>query len=390
MMTANTTNQSSSDNITPAGNTNPASEAGHTSQTSSASSVSKESPATSISQATTTGHTSQTNQAARTAADKPKIVFDCDPGLDDAIAILTAAYFCDIVGITTVNGNVGIDYTTHNALAVAQIAALDVEVHRGASRPLIAPTIDAARVHGATGLGDAKLPSLTRTVASNDAVGYICDTARSVDELHLVAVGPLTNLALALRRDPDLPKHLQSITIMGGSARIGNVTPVAEFNAWADPEAAAIVFKEAAPVTMVGLDVTRQILFGMTEVDRIREAATPTALFAASLVAYAYEQSLQRGLSAAPIHDAVAVITVTHPHLFTISAHPVTVELQGETTRGMTVVDLRPRKRIESETRPASDSSSGNTSPDNPDSNVVWEARSETVRNLILEAVTTL
>lgn len=365
MMIASTTNQSPSSNTTPAG------EAGHTSQ---------------ANQATPAGHTSPTNQAARTTVDKPKIVFDCDPGLDDAIAILTAAYFCDIVGITTVNGNVGIDYTTHNALAVTQIADLDVEVHRGTSRPLIAPTIDAARVHGATGLGDAKLPSLTRTVASNDAVSYICDTARSVDELHLVAVGPLTNLALALRRDPDLPKHLQSITIMGGSARIGNVTPVAEFNAWADPEAAAIVFKEAAPVTMVGLDVTRQVLFGMTEVDHIREAATPTALFAADLLAYAYEQSLQRGLSAAPIHDAVAVITVTHPHLFTTSTHPVTVELQGETTRGMTVVDLRPRKRIESET-PSASTGSSDTSLDNK---VVWEAQSETVCNLILEATTSL
>ena len=231
---------------------------------------------------------------------KPKVILDCDPGLDDAIAILTAAHLCELVGVTTVNGNVGLDHTTHNALAVAQIAGLDVPVHRGAARPLIEPPVDAVRVHGATGLGDVELPSLTRTAASDDAVAFICDTARSVSGLRLVAVGPLTNAALALRRDPDLPRLLAGITVMGGSSDVGNVTPVAEFNAWADPEAAAIVFSEAAPVTMVGLNVTRQALFGMDEVQRIRAADTPTARFAADLLTQAYDRSRQRGFPAAP------------------------------------------------------------------------------------------
>ena len=229
---------------------------------------------------------------------RPKILLDCDPGLDDAIAILAAAYFGDLVGITTVNGNVGIDHTTHNALLVAQIADIDVSVHRGAALPLISPTMDAARVHGMTGLGDLELPRLERIAASADAVSYICDTARSVPGLRLVAVGPLTNVALALRSDPDLPRHLAGITIMGGGARGGNVTPSAEFNVWADPEAAAIVFKEAAPVTMVGLDVTRQVLLGDAEVSRMRAAATPVAEFAADLLAYAYDRCRRLGLSA--------------------------------------------------------------------------------------------
>lgn len=280
---------------------------------------------------------------------KPRIILDCDPGLDDAIAILTAAHLCELVGVTTVNGNVGLEHTTHNALAVAQIAGLDVPVHRGAARPLIEPPIDAVRVHGATGLGDAELPSLTRTTASDDAVAYICDTARSVGGLFLVAVGPLTNVALALRRDPDLPRLLAGITVMGGSADVGNVTPVAEFNAWADPEAAAIVLDEAAPVTMVGLNATRQVLFGMDEVQRIRAADTSVARFAADLIAYAYDRSRRRGLAAAPVHDAVAVVTVACPHLFRTSRHPVAVELRGERTRGMTVVDLRPRAAIDSD-----------------------------------------
>ena len=242
------------------------------------------------------------------ANSRRKILLDCDPGLDDAIAILTAAHHGELVGITTVNGNVGIEHTTHNALVTAQIAGLDVPVHRGAARPLIAPTMDAARIHGATGLGDVPLPELTRSVASTDAVGFICDTARSVGDLHLIAVGPLTNIALALRRDPDLRSHLAGFTIMGGGAHAGNVSPVAEFNVWADPEAAAIVFSEAAPLTMVGLDVTHKVLLGGDEAARMRSAATPAADFAAGLLEYAYDRCREFGLDAAPVHDATAVI----------------------------------------------------------------------------------
>ena len=292
---------------------------------------------------------------------RPKILLDCDPGLDDAIAILAAAYFGDLVGITTVNGNVGIEQTTHNALIITQIAGLDIPVHQGATRPLIAPPIDAARIHGATGLGDLLLPELTRSTASDDAVSYICDTARSLSGLHLLAVGPLTNVALALRRDPDLPEHLDGITIMGGGAHSGNVTPVAEFNIWADPEAAAIVFAEAAPITMVGLDVTRQVLLGNAEVRSMRTATTPAADFAAELLAYACQRCHHMGLPGTPVHDATAVICITHPHLFTRERHPVTVELNGEHTRGMTVVDRRP----------AAGAPTAGASP--PSSDVVWE-----------------
>ncbi len=315
-----------------------------------------------------------TKHSSDTSTIRPKVVLDCDPGLDDAIAIITAAHHCDLVGITTVNGNVGIEHTTHNALVTAQIAGLDVPVHRGAARPLIAPTMDAARVHGATGLGDAELPALARSVASDDAVAYLCDTARSVNGLHLLAVGPLTNVALALRRDPDLPRHLAGVTIMGGGARAGNVTPVAEFNVWADPEAAAIVFSEAAPITMVGLDVTMQVMFDDAEVRRIRAAGTPVASFAADLIAYACLRCRELGLSAAPIHDAVAVIAVTHPHLFTRSSHPVAVELNGEHTRGMTIADTRSAAAL------AASSSA-------PASDVVWHAETQAVIDLIVQAV---
>lgn len=270
------------------------------------------------------------------------MLIDCDPGLDDAIALLTAAHLADLVGITTVNGNVGIDHTTHNALAVAEVAALDVPIHRGAARPLVNEPIDAAYVHGPTGLGSVSIPSVSRGVDSSEAVEFILDTARAVDGLHLVPIGPLTNIALALQADPTLPQRLGGLTIMGGAAVGGNVTATAEFNIWADPEAAEIVFRHGGPITMVGLDVTHQVLLGPHERDEMRAADTAPASLAADLLDYAVERSGElTGRSAAPIHDACAVIAVTHPELFGGSRHPVEVELEGNHTRGMTVVDAR-------------------------------------------------
>lgn len=308
----------------------------------------------------------------------PQILLDCDPGLDDAIAILTAAHHGRLVGITTVNGNVGVEHTTHNALITAQIAALQVPVHRGAARPLIAPTMDAARIHGPTGLGEVALPELARSTASDDAVGFICDTARAVEDLHLLAVGPLTNIALALRRDPALRRRLAGLTIMGGGARAGNVTPVAEFNVWADPEAAAIVFAEAAPLTMVGLDVTHKVQLDERHAERMRAAASPAGAFAADLLDFACARCREVGLAAAPLHDATAVIAVTHPHLFERSSHPLAVELRGEHTRGMTVADTRPAAAMAAlpDLPPASD--------------VLWDADAAAVIDLIVEAVVRL
>jgi len=273
---------------------------------------------------------------------KTPMIIDCDPGLDDAIAILTAASLAELVGVTTVNGNVGIEHTTYNALAVLETAGLNIPVHRGAHRPLIAATVDARHVHGATGLGSVELPEVRGTVASRDAVGYILDASRSIDGLHLVAMGPLTNIALALQRDPDLPQHLSGITIMGGAAVGGNVSPTAEFNIWADPEAAAMVFRDAPGLTMVGLDVTHQVLLGESERDRLREARFPAALLAADLLDYAVERvGEMRGWAGAPIHDACAVVAAVCPELFTGDRRHVDIELAGVLTRGMTVVDQR-------------------------------------------------
>ena len=270
------------------------------------------------------------------------MLVDCDPGLDDAIALLTAAHFGELVGITTVDGNVGIDYTTRNALAVAQIAGLGAEVHRGAARPLTDQSRGARHVHGATGLGNFELPEITRSVESEDAVGFIIETSHRVEGLHLVAVGPLTNVAEALQRDASLPERLGGLTIMGGAAIGGNVTAAAEFNIWADPEAADIVFRLGGEITMVGLDVTHQVLLGPAQVEQLRAAGTTVSSLAADLLDYAIGRSAElRGWTRAPIHDACAVLAATHPQLFDGKRQPVDVELTGTHTRGMTVVDDR-------------------------------------------------
>ena len=278
-----------------------------------------------------------------TSAGSVSMLLDCDPGVDDAIAILCAAQLTDLVGITTVHGNVDIDHTTRNALAVTQTAGLDVPVHRGAPRPLIAEPRDARHVHGATGLGAVEIPDPTRSIESDDAAGFIIDASHDHDELHLLAVGPLTNIAVALERDPKLRHRLGGFTIMGGAAVGGNVTPSAEFNVWADPEAAARVFAAIGPMTMVGLDVTGQVLLGTQERDELAAVGNPITTLAAELLDFAIARAeLQRGEPAAPIHDACAVAAVTHPRLFGGGHHPVAVELAGTLTRGMTVVDERP------------------------------------------------
>ncbi|MFQ5557055.1 MAG: nucleoside hydrolase [Acidimicrobiales bacterium] len=299
----------------------------------------------------------------------PAILLDCDPGIDDAVAILTAAEHGRLVGITTVAGNVGVDHTTRNALLTLQIAGLDLDVHSGAAAPLVAPARHATRIHGAAGFGTAELPELRRRAAPGEAATYICDMARSTTDLHLVAIGPLTNIALALRLDPDLPRRLAGITIMGGAATGGNVTAAAEFNVWADPEAAAVVFRDAAPITMVGLDLTTTVCLTETEIDRMRSAGSTCSALVADLLDYYLQRQREWGRPTAAVHDPCAVISVTHPHLFERGRHTVDVELSGVHTRGMTVVDRRP---LEHEGTPTE---------------VVWSADAAAVVELVVTAV---
>jgi len=275
-----------------------------------------------------------------------KILVDCDPGHDDAIAILFAARRCELVGITTVHGNASLENTTRNALAICTLAGLDVPVARGCEAPLVGAATHAGDIHGRSGLDGAVLPEPDRAPIDAHAVDFIIEQAeRHKGELVLAVVGPQTNVALALRREPRLASWLKAITIMGGSTTVGNITPAAEFNVYADPEAAAAVFACGAPTWMAGYNVTRQTGFTQPEIDRLRRGRGRTAAAIADLMQF-YLDGQRRvfGLDIAPMHDVCAIFPFVRPDLLTHVEASVEVELSGRLTRGMTVCDLRNKR----------------------------------------------
>jgi purine nucleosidase len=269
------------------------------------------------------------------------IILDCDPGIDDALAIAFAHGHPDIelAGITTVAGNVGLARTTANALAVCEfIGAAGTPVTSGCDGPLVRPAIDAREVHGDSGLGGATLPAPAAGPASGHAIDYIIDTVRAAPgEITLVATGPLTNIALAVRREPRLADWVRGFVIMGGSAGRGNVTPAAEYNIWADPEAAAVVFRAGWIVTMLGLDVTLRT--GATAAVQQRMADLGPLGNELLLPALAQYRSV-REPGGPPVHDVCAVAWVAEPELFSLVPARVQVEVAGQLTAGMTVTDF--------------------------------------------------
>jgi inosine-uridine nucleoside N-ribohydrolase len=271
------------------------------------------------------------------------MLIDCDPGHDDAVALLFAARHLDLVGITTVHGNSSLENTTRNALALMELAGLDIPVARGCAGPLVGSATYAPNIHGKSGLDGATLPEPKRRVVAEHAVDFIIARAeRHRGELVVAVVGPQTNLALALRREPRLAQWLREITVMGGSTTTGNVTPAAEFNIWCDPEAAAAVFASGIPVRMVGLNVTRRTGFSSADVERLRASGRRVAAVLADLLAfYLARQREAFGLDLAPMHDVCAIAPYAFPDLIRYGETAVQVELAGALTRGMTVCDLR-------------------------------------------------
>jgi inosine-uridine nucleoside N-ribohydrolase len=271
------------------------------------------------------------------------MILDCDPGHDDAIAIIVAARHGDLLGITTVAGNAPLDRTTHNALVMRELLGIDVPVHSGAERPLIAEPRPAAFVHGESGLDGAELPTPTRPLDGRDAVEFIVETCRVHEGVWIVAVGPLTNIALALRAAPDLGGRVAGISLMGGGT-FGNRSAVAEFNIWADPEAAAAVFDYGGPLVMAGLDLTHQLIATPARIELVRRLPGRLAATLAGLLTFfsgTYRTRHDGALDGAPVHDPCAVLTLTHPDLVTSVPRHVAVETAGGLTRGMTVIDQR-------------------------------------------------
>jgi inosine-uridine nucleoside N-ribohydrolase len=275
---------------------------------------------------------------------KARVLIDCDPGHDDVMAIVAAAHHAELVGITTVAGNAPLERTTHNALVMRDLLGLDVPVHAGSPRPLVAEPSVATFVHGDSGLDGADLPAPTTPLDGIDAVGFIVDTCRTFDDVWLVPVGPLTNIALALRAAPDIADRIAGISLMGGGT-FGNRTPTGEFNVWADPEAAAIVFGYGGPLVMAGLDVTHQFQATPERIATIESLGGTLAAVLADLLGFFSANYLSRhdpgSMLGAAVHDPLAVFAVTHPDLFGRAARHVVIETRGEHTRGMTVIDQR-------------------------------------------------
>jgi pyrimidine-specific ribonucleoside hydrolase len=267
-----------------------------------------------------------------------RILLDCDPGHDDAIALLLALASpeVELLGVTTVAGNQTLEKTSANAIRILEfVDRTDVPVAAGANRPLVREPYVAKYVHGETGLDGPDLPPARGKPVGEHAVDLL---ARHAPGATLVAVGPLTNVALLLARHPDA--RPERIVLMGGSIGLGNVTPAAEFNIWADPEAAARVFDSGIQVTMIGLDVTHQALMTKADADRLRDTGRVGTLVAELWEFYNRFHSQTYGFDGSPIHDAVALAHVFRPELVETAHRHVAIDCASELCRGRTVVDL--------------------------------------------------
>jgi pyrimidine-specific ribonucleoside hydrolase len=274
------------------------------------------------------------------------IIIDCDPGHDDALALMLAVASpeVDLVAVTTVSGNQTLPKTTANALRVLELLGRsDIPVAAGADRPLVREQHVAAEVHGESGLDGPNLPPPAGAPVASNAVDFLADQIRAVDgRLTLVPTGPLTNVALLLAEHPDA--RPERVVLMGGSIGEGNTTPAAEFNIWADPEAARRVFASGLDVTMIGLDVTHRALIRDDHRERLRAAGTVGRVTAELLDFYgAFHRHRYPDLDGAPMHDPVCVAHVALPGLVEVRDAYVEVDCGWEQGRGRTNADWRGR-----------------------------------------------
>lgn len=276
-----------------------------------------------------------------------KIILDCDPGHDDAVALLLAwgSPEIDLVGVTTVHGNQTLAKVTRNALAVAAVAGITgVPFAAGCHRPLVREAETAGHIHGDSGLDGPVLPAPTFALDPRHAVDLIIDTVMAAEpgEITLVPTGALTNIALAVRKEPRIVDRVREVVLMGGGYSVGNWSAVAEFNIGIDPEAAHIVFSEAWPVTMVGLDLTHQALATPQVEDAIASVGTSPSRFVVQLMDFFRESYRDaQGFDHPPVHDPCAVAYVIDATVMTTRRAPIVVELTGTHTLGMTVADFR-------------------------------------------------
>ncbi|MBC7265592.1 MAG: nucleoside hydrolase [Coriobacteriia bacterium] len=273
------------------------------------------------------------------------VILDCDPGHDDALAILLAAASpaLDLLAITTCGGNQTVEKCTLNARRVCSVAGItDVPIARGAEGPLMRALHIGEYVHGASGLDGPKWGDPTVPESEEGAHDLIVRLLReSAEPVVMIPTGPLTNIALVLASHPELKPKIREIVLMGGSTERGNDTPYAEFNIRVDPEAADIVFRSGVPVTMCGLNVTHQALATPDVLDRLRALGTRMGDLCVELLTFFSASYLKTwGFTSPPVHDPVAVARVIDPSLVEVIPAPVSIETQGRYTAGATCVDL--------------------------------------------------
>ncbi|WP_282051759.1 nucleoside hydrolase [Phaeobacter inhibens] len=276
-----------------------------------------------------------------------KIIIDTDPGQDDAVAILLALASpqeIDLLGITCVAGNVPLALTQTNARRVCEVAGRpDVAVHAGCDAPLQRPLITAEHVHGKTGLDGPELWDPTMPLAAAHGVDFIIDSLRreAPGTVTLCPLGPLTNIAAAFQKAPDIVDRVQEIVLMGGAYfEVGNITPAAEFNIYVDPEAAAAVLTSGVPITMMPLDVTHKALATRARVEKIRALDTKVARFTAEMLDFFERFDVEKyGSEGGPLHDPCVIAYLIRPELFSGRHVNVVVETTSKLTLGMTVAD---------------------------------------------------
>lgn len=275
---------------------------------------------------------------------KRKIILDCDPGHDDAIAVMLAGKSpnIDLLGITVVAGNQTQEKTTRNALNLCQYLGLDVPVYSGCERPMIREQVVAGDIHGETGMDGPTFDVLTKKAEKEHAVLYIIDTLLKSDgDITIVTAGPMTNLAMAMRLCPSIVPKIKEIVLMGGSYQMGNVTPAAEFNIIADADAAHVCFTSGRPIVMCGLDVTRKVLCYPEIIERMGKHGNKAAqLFVDLMTFFNKTQKEVFGWDGGPLHDPVTVAYLIDPSVLTVKEMYTEIDIRGQQSYGRTNCDF--------------------------------------------------
>ena len=274
-----------------------------------------------------------------------RIIIDTDPGVDDAFALLLtlASPEIQLEGLTTTQGNVTVEKATRNALSVLELVrASHIPVAQGSMLPLVGPLRASDAVHGASGLGNARLPEPDTKPIPQHAVNYLIDRVMpEPGEISVFPIGPLTNIAMAIRKEPGFVKAVKELVIMGGAIQDGgNMTALAEFNIFVDPHAAHIVFHSGIPITLIPLDVTHKCLLKQEHVDRLIQIDSPVTLFIKEALEVYLKSSLALGYQGSSLHDPLTLATILAPELLTLKEYYVDVDFSGGVSMGKTFADF--------------------------------------------------